>query len=115
MDPELRAYLEGMETRLRESFEARLRDNAESMEVRLREYTDQRSESMEARLREYTDQRSEMIETRLLRAFRNFSHPVEARLRVQKASTRAFNERLDAIEDRVEFLEGLSSNGSEPS
>jgi len=45
------------------------------------------------------------VETRLLRAFRNSAHPVEARLRVQKASTRAFNERLDALEDRVEFLE----------
>jgi hypothetical protein len=78
------------------------------MDEELRTYL----QGMESRLREYTDQRSEVIETRLLRAFRNFSHPVEARLRVQKAATRAFNERLDAIEDRVEFLEKRDSNGT---
>jgi hypothetical protein len=93
MDEELRAYLQGMESRIRE-------------------YVDRRSETTESRMREYTDQRSEIIETRLLRAFRNFSHPVEARLRVQKTTTRAFNERLDAIEDRVEFLEQQGSNGT---
>ena len=56
-------------------------------------------------IEETLSRRLEGVETRLLRAFRNFAHPVEARLRVQKASTRAFNERLDALEDRVEFLE----------
>lgn len=55
--------------------------------------------------KEWISEQLEKVETRMLRAFRNFSHPVEARLRVQKAATRAFNERLDAIEDRVEFLE----------
>jgi polyhydroxyalkanoate synthesis regulator phasin len=47
----------------------------------------------------------EEVETRLQRAFRNFAHPVEARLRVQKTVSRSLVERLDAIEDRVEFLE----------
>ena len=55
----------------------------------------------------------EKVETRLLRAFRSYSHPMEARLRVQKASTRAFNERLDALEDRVEFLEEGRTDGGE--
>ena len=46
------------------------------------------------------------VETRMLRAFRNFAHPVEGRLRVQKTVSRSLVERLDAVEDRVEFLEG---------
>jgi hypothetical protein len=54
----------------------------------------------------WISERLEEIETRLLRAFRNFSHPVEARLRVHKAVSRSFSERLDALEDRIEFLEG---------
>lgn len=53
----------------------------------------------------WISERLEEVETRLLRAFRNFSHPVEARLRVQKAVSRSLGERLDALEDRVEFLE----------
>ena len=66
---------------------------------------------------ELLNEKLEEVETRLLRAFRNFSHPVEARLRVQKAATRAFNERLDALEDRVEFLEegrGKSDDTEKP-
>jgi hypothetical protein len=65
-------------------------------------------ESMEERLKEYTDQRAEVIETRLLRAFRQFAHPVEARLRSNKAIMRSFDARLDALEDRTEALEGGS-------
>jgi tetrahydromethanopterin S-methyltransferase subunit G len=57
----------------------------------------------------WISERLEEVETRMLRAFRNFAHPVEARLRVQKAVSRSFQERLEALEDRVEFLEGQSS------
>jgi tetrahydromethanopterin S-methyltransferase subunit G len=64
--------------------------------------------------KQWIAEKLEEVETRLLRAFRNFSHPVEARLRVQKASTRAFNERLDALEDRIEFLEEGRGDGEEP-
>jgi hypothetical protein len=48
----------------------------------------------------------EEVETRILRAFRNWAHPVEARLRVQKSVGRSVVDRLDILEDRVEFLEG---------
>ena len=65
----------------------------------------ERLEQMQERLKEYTDQRAEVIETRMLRAFRNFAHPVEARLRVNKALTTALDDRLDAMEDRVAALE----------
>jgi hypothetical protein len=47
----------------------------------------------------------EEVETRMLRAFRNYAHPVEARLRVQKSVSPSLAERLDALEDRIEFLE----------
>lgn len=55
--------------------------------------------------KQWISERLEEVETRMLRAFRNFAHPVEARLRVQKAVGRALTERVDALEDRVEFLE----------
>lgn len=58
----------------------------------------------------WISERLEEVETRLLRAFRNFAHPVEARRRVQKAVGRSLTERIDALEDRVEFLE----DGREP-
>jgi hypothetical protein len=54
---------------------------------------------------ELMSRKLEELETRLLRAFRNFSHPVEARLRAQKIISRGLDQRLDELEDRVEFLE----------
>mgnify|MGYP003622951791 CR=1 FL=1 len=53
-----------------------------------------RLDQMESRFKEYADQRSEAIETRLLRAFRNFAHPVEARLRVNKAAIQVYDAEL---------------------
>lgn len=81
--------------------ETRLKEYADQMETRLKEYTDQ----VETRLKEYTDQRAETIETRLLLAFRNFAHPVEARLRVSKALSNAVDVRIEALEDRVTAIE----------
>jgi hypothetical protein len=53
----------------------------------------------------WISERLEEVETRMLRAFRNFSHPVEARLRAQKIISRGLDQRLDELEDRIEFLE----------
>lgn len=62
-------------------------------------------QSMEARLKEYTDQRAEVIETRLLRAFRQFAHPVEARLRASRVGMQVYDAELEALKERVEALE----------
>ena len=98
----------GFETRLIQGFETRLGEEIQGVETRLLGEI-QRSE---ARLRveilqfkEESIAASRDMQTEVLLAFRNFSHPVEGRLRVQKVATRAFNERMDALEDRVEFLE----------
>ena len=63
-----------------------------------------RLDQMESRFKEYADQRLEAIETRLLRAFRNFAHPVEARLRANKAAIQVYAE-LEGLTDRVKALE----------
>ncbi len=104
----LREENHGLETRLIQGFETRLGEEIQGVETRLLGEI-QRSE---ARLRveilqfkEESIAASRDMQTEVLLAFRNFSHPVEGRLRVQKVATRAFNERMDALEDRVEFLE----------
>ena len=53
----------------------------------------------------WISERLEEVETHMLRGFRNFSHPVEARLRAQKIISRGLDQRLDELDDRVEFLE----------
>ncbi len=66
--------------------------------------------------KQWISQQLEEIETRLLRAFRNFAHPVEARLRAQKIISRGLDQRLDELEDRVEMLEEgrrSESNGND--
>jgi hypothetical protein len=62
---------------------------------------------------ELMSQKLEELETHLLRAFRNFSHPVEARLRAQKIISRGLGQRLDELEDRVELLEERSGEQSD--
>ena len=78
-----------------------INDRLDRMESRFKEYAD----LMESRFKEYADQRSEAIETRLLRAFRNFAHPVEARLRANKAVIQVYDAELEALTDRVQALE----------
>ena len=60
-----------------------------------------RLDQMESRFKEHADQRSEAIETRLLRAFRNVKHPVEGRLRVDKAVSEVYYAELEALAERV--------------
>ena len=91
--------IHGLGTRLSQGFETRLREEIQGVETRLlREI--QRSE---ARLRveilqfkEESIAASRDMQTEVLLAFRNFSHPVEGRLRVQKVATRSFTERRRA-------------------
>ena len=122
MDLELQQFLQAMETRLKEytgqradrtearleSMDARLETmdaRLETMQARL-ESMDARLGTMEARLKEYADIRSETIETRLLRAFRQFAHPVEARLRVDRISiTDVYDAEIEVLKERVEALE----------
>lgn len=56
-------------------------------------------------IREQMSAQVEEVETRILRAFRNWAHPAEARLRVQKSVSRSLAERMDALEDRIDLLE----------
>ena len=87
----------GPETRLSQAVETRLLEEIQLSEARLRvEILQFKEESIAA---------SRHMQTEVLLAFRNFSHLLEGRLRVQKMATRAFNERMEALEDRVEFLE----------
>ena len=129
MDLELQQFLQAMETRLKEytgqradrtearleSMDARLESmdaRLETMDARLETMQarlgtmDARLETMEARLKAYADIRSETIETRLLRAFRQFAHPVEARLRVDRISiTDVYDAEIEVLKERVEALE----------
>jgi hypothetical protein len=89
--------LEDSEARSREAMHQML----EESEARSREAMRHMLEESEAR----SIEAMRNMQTELLRAFRNFSYPVEARLRGQKALGRAITERINALEDCVEFLE----------
>jgi hypothetical protein len=58
-------------------------------------------EAMETRLLE----RIERIETTLLKEFRKWAVPIDASLRVNKAYSLGFDERLATLEERVSGLE----------
>ena len=50
-------------------------------------------------------QRMEKIETNLLRAFRNWATSAETKLKVNDVLVRSFDERLNAVEERMSELE----------
>lgn len=54
-------------------------------------------------------ERIELTETRLLKEFRKWAAPIDASLRVNKAYSLGFDERLAALEERVNDLESSSS------
>ena len=58
--------------------------------------------AMETRLLE----RIERTETTLLKEFRKWAAPIASNLRVNKAYSLGFDERLAALEERVNDLEG---------
>lgn len=60
------------------------------------------------------DERLERVETRLLRAFRQYAHPIESRIRATTITERAVMQRLNLLEDRVALLEESSQEGPEP-
>ncbi len=62
-------------------------------------------ESMEARLKAYTDERCEKVETSLLTAFHTWAQTYEVRARATSAMLAGVDERLGLIEERVAALE----------
>jgi hypothetical protein len=58
-------------------------------------------EAMETRLLE----RLERTETTLLKEFRKWASPIDANLRVSKAYSLGFDERLASLEERITNLE----------
>ena len=100
MEPELKAYLDNISSHLlagMAAMETRLGERIESVETRLREHI----ETVETRLREHT----ETIETKLLTEFWNWAKTAEARFRQARTAVGAFEDRVEAIEDRVSELE----------
>jgi exonuclease VII small subunit len=65
------------------------------------EETKKHLDAMEMRLLE----RLERSETNLLKAFRKWAAPIDANLRVNKAYSLGFDDRLAALEERVNDLE----------
>jgi hypothetical protein len=59
-------------------------------------------EAMEMRLLE----RIERTETTLLKEFRKWAAPIDASLRINKAYSIGFDERLASLEERMNNLEG---------
>jgi hypothetical protein len=59
-------------------------------------------EAMETRLLE----RIERTETTLLKEFRKWAAPIDASLRINKAYSIGFDERLASLEERMNNLEG---------
>lgn len=51
-------------------------------------------------------ERIEKAETTLLKEFRKWAAPIDASLRVNKAYSLGFDERLASLEERVSDLEG---------
>jgi len=109
---ELRQVLQEMEVRLREYIDER----AEKTEQGLREYIDGRLEKTEQRLREYVDERTYDAETRIVRAFGAYQQATAVRFRkieadlsnVNTSTTEqmdAFNAKLLELETRIVVLE----------
>jgi len=88
MEPELKAYLDKITSQLADMKGdiVGIRDEMSSMETRLREHT-------------------ETIETKLLTEFWNWAKTAEARFRQARNSVGVFEDRVEAIEDRVSELE----------
>lgn len=55
-------------------------------------------------------ERIERVETTLLKEFRKWAAPINSSLRVNKAYSLGFDERLDALEGRVTDLESGGAN-----
>jgi len=56
-------------------------------------------------LEERVLERMEKVETNLLRAFRNWATTAETKLKVNDILVRSFDERLNAVEERMSELE----------
>ena len=86
MDPEIREYLEGMETRLAEH-----------------------AERMESRLREHIDERTHDIETRIVRAFGAYQQSSAVRMRKIEADISNVNGsttlQMDEFQNKLLELE----------
>jgi hypothetical protein len=101
MDPDLKQYLENMETRLRQQ--------TESMETRLRQQT----ESMETRLRQHVSFECEKVETKLLAEFWKWGRTTEQKIRRVEFSDATTVERMAILEERVFTLERKAAGSKE--
>ncbi len=78
------------------------------------EHIEQRFTELESKLDKRSDESVELtrsIETTLLKAFRSWALRFESRFRANEILVRGFDERLAALEERVDEIERGKGNG----
>jgi hypothetical protein len=115
VDNELKAYLEGMEARFAERFDAvdsriaAVDARIDAVESRIMERVDGRIDAVEERLKDFIRKSDHDLETKMIAEFWRWGRTSDMRTRQALADASALNERMLAVEDRVSALERRSA------
>ena len=131
MDEDLKAFLEGMETRIvsrletrldaqLEALESRVQERLEALEQRMQKWTqaalddletrimsrmDGQLDAVEQRLQEYIGAANRELETKLIGEFWKWGRMSDARTRQALTEVGILSERMLSVEDRISALE----------